>query len=143
MQESFAALDAEMNKEFGGAESEGGSEDEDEPQGLYCVACGKSFKSDKQWQNHQKSKKHLNMVKKLKREMEADEDLMYAAVWTCGVSARRVPVIPHVLILGRMSVFFILLGPTQSGPRWTTRSRTATPPLSSVWTTSPWRSLPG
>ncbi|TMW94852.1 hypothetical protein EJD97_009717 [Solanum chilense] len=33
-------------------------EEEDEEEELYCVVCGKKFKSEKQWRNHEQSKKH-------------------------------------------------------------------------------------
>ncbi|KAL7601060.1 hypothetical protein Lser_V15G21648 [Lactuca serriola] len=40
---------------------------------LYCVACGKKFKSDKQWKNHERSKKHKEKIAAL-REVFGDED---------------------------------------------------------------------
>lgn len=40
---------------------------------LYCVACGKKFKSDKQWKNHEQSKKHKEKVAEL-REAFGEED---------------------------------------------------------------------
>ncbi|KAJ0440987.1 putative transcription factor C2H2 family [Helianthus annuus] len=40
---------------------------------LYCVACGKKFKSDKQWKNHEQSKKHKDKVAEL-REAFGEED---------------------------------------------------------------------
>lgn len=43
---------------------------------LYCVACGKKFKSDKQWKNHEQSKKHKEKVAEL-REAFIDEDEEY------------------------------------------------------------------
>ncbi|XP_050223798.1 DNAJ protein JJJ1 homolog [Mercurialis annua] len=33
---------------------------------LYCVVCGKKFKSEKQWKNHEQSKKHKEKVAELK-----------------------------------------------------------------------------
>jgi len=30
---------------------------------LYCAACKRKFKSDAQWKNHEKSRKHLNTIK--------------------------------------------------------------------------------
>ena len=41
-----------------------------------CVACKKIFKSEKQWENHQKSKKHKAAVKQLRRELEQDDALV-------------------------------------------------------------------
>lgn len=44
---------------------------------FYCPACKKKFKSEKQWENHEKSKKHLNMVSKMKLELLTEEDEEY------------------------------------------------------------------
>lgn len=40
---------------------------------LFCVACSKKFKSDKQWKNHEQSKKHKEKVAEL-REAFRDEE---------------------------------------------------------------------
>ncbi|KAJ1569255.1 hypothetical protein HK405_007691 [Cladochytrium tenue] len=45
---------------------------------LYCAACNKIFKSDRQWRNHERSKKHLKAVEQLRREM-LEEELEYVA----------------------------------------------------------------
>ncbi|KAI3521835.1 hypothetical protein L1887_11310 [Cichorium endivia] len=52
-------------------------EEEDERKNeFYCVVCGKKFKSDKQWKNHEQSKKHKEKVAELKEAFEEeDEDL--------------------------------------------------------------------
>ncbi|KAK2991576.1 hypothetical protein RJ640_013836, partial [Escallonia rubra] len=42
-------------------EEEEGKKKGDESE-LYCVVCGKKFKSDKQWKNHEQSKKHKEKV---------------------------------------------------------------------------------
>jgi len=36
---------------------------------FYCMACNKQFRSEKQWENHQKSKKHLKAVKILRKQL--------------------------------------------------------------------------
>lgn len=41
--------------------------------GMYCVACNKGFKSAKQWDNHEKSKKHKTALAKLRAELEAED----------------------------------------------------------------------
>ncbi|ORX87414.1 DnaJ-domain-containing protein [Anaeromyces robustus] len=43
---------------------------------FYCIACNKQFRSEKQWENHQKSKKHLKAVKILRKQLmeEMGED---------------------------------------------------------------------
>ncbi|KAG8388758.1 hypothetical protein BUALT_Bualt02G0158600 [Buddleja alternifolia] len=45
---------------------------------LYCVACSEKFKSDKQWKNHEQSKKHKEKVAEL-REAFNEEDKDYEA----------------------------------------------------------------
>lgn len=47
---------------------------EEEKKELYCVACGKKFKSEKQWKNHEQSKKHKEKVADLRKTFE-EEDL--------------------------------------------------------------------
>ncbi|KAI8917989.1 hypothetical protein BC831DRAFT_484128 [Entophlyctis helioformis] len=37
-----------------------------------CVACNKAFKSDRQLANHEKSKKHIDAVRRLREELLAD-----------------------------------------------------------------------
>ncbi|VVC24251.1 Zinc finger, double-stranded RNA binding,DnaJ domain, conserved site,Zinc finger C2H2-type,DnaJ [Cinara cedri] len=43
---------------------------------LYCVACNKVFKTEKAFQNHEKSKKHKDNIELIKVEMLDDEDLL-------------------------------------------------------------------
>lgn len=40
---------------------------------FYCIVCNKRFKSDKQWRNHERSKKHLEKVAILKESFEEDD----------------------------------------------------------------------
>ncbi|KAK5957962.1 hypothetical protein OHC33_001152 [Knufia fluminis] len=78
-----AKRQAEMNKEGGISawahtsskdEHEGGfsSESEVEEHEYECVVCDKTFKSDKQFQAHEKSKKHIKLLKELKRDMRKE-----------------------------------------------------------------------
>ncbi|CAG8575883.1 6642_t:CDS:2 [Ambispora gerdemannii] len=60
-------------------------DDEEELEELYCPACNKSFKHDKQWVNHEQSRKHLRNAyllrkKLLSEEGEGEEDESSAAV---------------------------------------------------------------
>ncbi|KAL5544612.1 hypothetical protein UlMin_008396 [Ulmus minor] len=48
-------------------------EEEKKRKELYCVFCGKKFKSDKQWKNHEQSKKHREKVAEF-RDSIGDED---------------------------------------------------------------------
>lgn len=38
-----------------------------------CVACRKTFRSEAAWDSHERSKKHMKEVERLKREMQADD----------------------------------------------------------------------
>ncbi|XP_026209497.1 dnaJ homolog subfamily C member 21 isoform X2 [Anabas testudineus] len=66
----------EKNNENGGdAEQPDGDElTADYYDDLYCPACDKSFKSDKAMKNHEKSKKHREMVALLRQQLEEEED---------------------------------------------------------------------
>ncbi|KAH8550662.1 hypothetical protein BGW37DRAFT_521329 [Umbelopsis sp. PMI_123] len=63
-----------------GEDLESLSEDEDEDEtgdyddAFYCVACNKYFKSQRQFQNHEQSKKHIKIVQDLREQMLADEE---------------------------------------------------------------------
>ncbi|ONK60191.1 uncharacterized protein A4U43_C08F15350 [Asparagus officinalis] len=41
---------------------------------FYCVVCNKKFKSDKQWKNHEQSKKHRERVAELKVSFQEEEE---------------------------------------------------------------------
>ncbi|KAH8819595.1 putative DnaJ like protein subfamily C member 21 [Xylogone sp. PMI_703] len=43
---------------------------------IECVVCGKTFKSEKQYEAHEKSKKHIKAVQQLKREMQKEDKLL-------------------------------------------------------------------
>ncbi|KAJ2959456.1 hypothetical protein NQZ79_g5091 [Umbelopsis isabellina] len=61
-----------------GDESESLSESEDDSaypnEEFYCVACNKYFKSERQFHNHEQSKKHLKVVQDLREQMLAEEN---------------------------------------------------------------------
>ncbi|KAL4951820.1 hypothetical protein BDW69DRAFT_33234 [Aspergillus filifer] len=67
-----------------------GSEDEDEMEHFECIACRKSFKSQNQFQAHERSKKHLKAVKQLRWEMKMQHDELNLGdiVDGCGGSPR-------------------------------------------------------
>ncbi|XP_029371988.1 dnaJ homolog subfamily C member 21 isoform X2 [Echeneis naucrates] len=94
LEKELQQIEAQYGQEFGDASE---SEDEDTreknseeggdadlPDGdeltidyyddLYCPACDKSFKSDKAMKNHEKSKKHREMVALLRQQLEDEED---------------------------------------------------------------------
>lgn len=39
-----------------------------------CVACGKTFRSEAAWDSHERSKKHMREIERLKREMWQEEE---------------------------------------------------------------------
>ncbi|KAM8742873.1 dnaJ homolog subfamily C member 21 isoform 1-T1 [Acanthopagrus schlegelii] len=90
LEKELQQIEAQYGEEFGDAsesEEEENSEeagDADQPDGdeltidyyddLYCPACDKSFKSDKAMKNHEKSKKHKEMVVLLRQQLEDEEE---------------------------------------------------------------------
>ncbi|KAI8843780.1 DnaJ domain-containing protein [Chytriomyces cf. hyalinus JEL632] len=44
---------------------------------FYCAACSRLFKSDRQWRNHEVSKKHLKNVEILRRQLLEDDELLF------------------------------------------------------------------
>ncbi|GAA6230055.1 dnaJ homolog subfamily C member 21 isoform X1 [Lates japonicus] len=98
LEKELQQIEAQYGEEFGDASEseeeeqdmdtreknseEGG--DADQPDGeeltidyyddLYCPACDKSFKSDKAMKNHEKSKKHREMVALLRQQLEEEEE---------------------------------------------------------------------
>ena len=62
-------------------EHEGGfsSESDEEEHQYKCVVCDKVFKSEAQLDAHERSKKHLKLVKELKVEMQHDDEHMNGA----------------------------------------------------------------
>jgi DnaJ family protein A protein 5 len=48
------------------------SEEEIEEEHFECVACNKTFKSERQYEAHEKSKKHQKALKDLRRKMQKD-----------------------------------------------------------------------
>ncbi|KAF8983578.1 hypothetical protein BGZ46_009992 [Entomortierella lignicola] len=56
-------------------EGESGSEIEDEfDQEYECIICDKFFKSERQWKNHERSKRHLKAVEDIRLEMLHEEN---------------------------------------------------------------------
>ncbi|XP_075943660.1 dnaJ homolog subfamily C member 21 isoform X2 [Anarhichas minor] len=67
----------EKNGEEGGEAEQPDGEEltiDDYYDGLYCPACDKSFKSDKSMKNHEKSKKHRELVALLRKQLEEEDD---------------------------------------------------------------------
>jgi DnaJ family protein A protein 5 len=56
----------------GPSDEEEETEEESEEEHFECVACRKTFKSERQWEAHEKSKKHQKAIYALKRKMQKD-----------------------------------------------------------------------
>ncbi|KAF2129812.1 meiotically up-regulated gene 185 protein-like protein [Dothidotthia symphoricarpi CBS 119687] len=55
------------------ADEEEGEEEEEVEEDIYeCVACSKTFKSERQYEAHEKSKKHQKAIQSLKKKMKKD-----------------------------------------------------------------------
>jgi DnaJ family protein A protein 5 len=52
------------------------SDEEVEEEHFECVACRKTFKSERQWEAHEKSKKHQKAIYALKKKMQKDNDFL-------------------------------------------------------------------
>ncbi|KAK9717932.1 hypothetical protein K7432_005877 [Basidiobolus ranarum] len=77
-EQAWAKVNEEAIDQVLGEYLEDGDDSEDEediPDELYCAACNKAFKSEKQWINHEKSKKHLKQVELLREELLAEEEI--------------------------------------------------------------------
>lgn len=77
----FSNVEAELKVIEDSLIAEYGSSEEDESDNetancLYCVACNKVFKTEKAFQNHEKSKKHKENIELIKVEMLKDEELL-------------------------------------------------------------------
>ncbi|CAI5787695.1 dnaJ homolog subfamily C member 21 [Podarcis lilfordi] len=88
LERELQQMEAQYEKEFGDGSDEGEKEEEQESKDdklseevdeadfyddLYCPACDKSFKTDKAMKNHEKSKKHREMVALLRQQLEEEE----------------------------------------------------------------------
>ncbi|XP_054842534.1 dnaJ homolog subfamily C member 21 [Eublepharis macularius] len=92
LERELQQMEAQYEKEFGdGSDSEEERESQEQKEGqedklsdeaddaeyyddLYCAACDKSFKTEKAMKNHEKSKKHREMVALLRQQLEEEEE---------------------------------------------------------------------
>ncbi|KAJ6715799.1 DNAJ PROTEIN JJJ1-like protein [Salix koriyanagi] len=66
-EEEVDGMEGFEEEEDKGKKGNGGKE-------LYCVVCGKKFKSEKQWKNHEQSKKHKEKVAELRESFQDEDD---------------------------------------------------------------------
>ncbi|XP_074064646.1 dnaJ homolog subfamily C member 21 [Macrotis lagotis] len=91
IEKELREMEAQYEKEFGDGSDEEEMDEQETKEGqdgklsdegedaeifddLYCPACDKSFKTEKAMRNHEKSKKHREMVALLKQQMEEEEE---------------------------------------------------------------------
>lgn len=91
LEKELQEMEARYEKEFGDGSDENEMEEHELKDGedgknsdeaedaelyddLYCPACDKSFKTEKAMKNHEKSKKHREMVALLKQQLEEEEE---------------------------------------------------------------------
>ncbi|KAI9773436.1 MAG: hypothetical protein M1840_007652 [Geoglossum simile] len=65
-------VEAEWSRSRELEEEEGDSDREIEEEEFECVACSKIFKSERQFETHEKSKKHLKTLRQLRRQMQKE-----------------------------------------------------------------------
>lgn len=70
-------IEESIAKEFGDEASyEDGSDDEDDVNSFFCVACNKVFKTEKAFANHEKSKRHKDNVELIKQTMMEENKVL-------------------------------------------------------------------
>ncbi|XP_026784523.2 dnaJ homolog subfamily C member 21 isoform X1 [Pangasianodon hypophthalmus] len=86
LEQELQQMELQYGREFGDTEEEleedraetdavdGSEEMDDIYDDLYCPACDKSFKTDKAMKNHEKSKKHREMVALLRQQLQEEEE---------------------------------------------------------------------
>ncbi|KAL4268275.1 DnaJ-domain-containing protein [Pleurotus pulmonarius] len=62
-----------INRERHDADLDWAAAETEDPEEWECVACRKSFRSEAAWSSHERSKKHMKEVERLKREMLAED----------------------------------------------------------------------
>ncbi|KAM4708226.1 dnaJ homolog subfamily C member 21 [Discoglossus pictus] len=89
LEKELQQMEAQYDKEFGDNDEEdiqeqnGKASDEDEEElydDLYCPACDKVCQTEKAMRNHEKSKKHREMVALLRQQLEEEEEEFSASV---------------------------------------------------------------
>jgi DnaJ homolog subfamily A member 5 len=63
-----------INRERHDADLDWAAAETEDPEEWECVACRKLFRSEAAWSSHERSKKHMKEVERLKREMLAEDE---------------------------------------------------------------------
>ncbi|EOB03069.1 DnaJ-like protein subfamily C member 21, partial [Anas platyrhynchos] len=100
LERELQEMEAQYEKEFGDGSDDDELEEQETKEGiedklsdeaeesefaddLYCPACDKSFKTEKAMKNHEKSKKHREMVALLRQQLEEEEGKFPASLERC------------------------------------------------------------
>lgn len=70
------------------------SEEESEVEHIECVVCNKTFKSEKQYEAHEKSKKHVKAVQQLRRQMKQENEHFHLDKSRTGAKAQAEASVP-------------------------------------------------
>lgn len=78
LEDHYKELEAKYDEQFGEGSDNNDEENEDNEEeayydDLYCVACDRMFKNEKSYKNHEKSKKHKELVAIIKAHMAEEE----------------------------------------------------------------------
>ncbi|XP_052255931.1 dnaJ homolog subfamily C member 21-like isoform X2 [Dreissena polymorpha] len=75
LEDHYQDLEAKYAQQFGDTQAgnEDNVEDEEVYDDLYCVACDRAFKNEKSYKNHEKSKKHKDLVAMIRAHMAEEE----------------------------------------------------------------------
>ena len=65
-----------MNPSEAAEESEAGESEDITREHFECVVCKKDFKSEKQYEAHEKSKKHVKAVQEIRRKMQREDQIL-------------------------------------------------------------------
>ncbi|XP_052776271.1 dnaJ homolog subfamily C member 21-like [Mya arenaria] len=81
LEDHYLELEAKYAQQFGDhASGDEECEEEEVYSDLYCVACDRAFKNEKSFQNHEKSKKHKELVAIIKAHMEEEDGVLEEGV---------------------------------------------------------------
>ncbi|PTB66080.1 DnaJ-domain-containing protein [Trichoderma citrinoviride] len=86
---SFEVPDWVLPKEDGKEEDQPSESEESETEILECVVCNKRFKSEKQFESHERSKKHIKAVQDLRRQLKKETANLDLEATTSDAEASR------------------------------------------------------
>ncbi|KAI0893223.1 DnaJ-domain-containing protein [Annulohypoxylon nitens] len=114
------------------------TDEESEVEHIECVVCNKTFKSEKQYEAHEKSKKHLKAVQHLRRQMKKDNINLDLNQETPPAPASNTPIVDSYDVDNETATAessTVGIAQTDVSSRTEVTSRTDTEPTSSRVTT--------